>query len=161
MDPKALAQSILEMLLNGLHQLHATKREGGHDDCYSLAEVEAFCRERAANIAQAMPALMEEPKQSLDQAQAQHYTNRLINRFGGRNEDIKESTIDIDKALDRLSRQIQAARAAAAIAAEGSPAVKDAFGLYMQATDELMKEAEKIQRAAAERINSIVETVRS
>ena len=59
MDPKALAAEILKMLLNGMEQMHAnTTGDDGHSECWSKENVESFCRERANNLAAAMPALI-------------------------------------------------------------------------------------------------------
>lgn len=98
MNPKALAQSILEMLLNGLHQLHATKREGGHDDCYSLAEVEAFCRERANNIAQALPELIASETKAPAETPPAWFIDEV--------QRIEQARVQFDQSVGRLLKEI-------------------------------------------------------
>lgn len=53
-DPKMFAKLVAEVLIHGA-RLRFADRGGA-----SIEEIEDFCRERAANIAQALPELIEE-----------------------------------------------------------------------------------------------------
>lgn len=111
MDAKKLALGISEMLTNGLHQLHRTKKEGGHDDCYSLEDVEAFCRERANNIAQALHVdVPAETEPTIPQAET------VAQKRWGRAQELLTN----------------------AIRDEGTPAIKDKYLEYLNACEEAM-----------------------
>lgn len=130
MNTKQQASEIANLLLNGLHQVHRSRAEAGHDNCFSLEDVEAFCRERANNLAMALPELVAV--------------------------DVPKAAIDENAVFDRLSRaMISETAVEAAIEAEGTPAVKDAFGAFVVATDELMKEAIKIQSQVASELSAL------
>jgi hypothetical protein len=150
MNQKAIAEEMAELMLHGWHLWLARERQGGGQHIeVTVQEIEAFLRERCANLAMALPALiLNDDEKELREFRRQ--TDRSL-------ASLKQAYgVDADTAWDRLSRVMNAEGAVqAAIEAEGTPAVKDTFGAFMRATDDLMREAEKIQRVAIDEITAL------